>query len=101
MVTGGETQTVEFKIKPPRPKEVAERICGMAAGTGPGTTGALNHRQLVGLQIVQQRGSISSGEYQADTGAHERTARRDLGNMANRGILTTRGKTKSLRYFLP
>lgn len=31
-------------------------------GVGPGTTGALNTRQLIALQIVQQRGSISSGD---------------------------------------
>lgn len=70
-------------------------------GTGPGTTGTLNSRQLIGLQIVQQKGSISSGEYCAATGASERTARRDLMGMVNRGILATRGKTKSLRYYLP
>ena len=40
----------------------------MGEGAGPGTTGALNPRQLIGLQIVQQRGSISSGEYQAAHG---------------------------------
>jgi ATP-dependent DNA helicase RecG len=70
-------------------------------GSGPGTTGALSSRQLVGLQIVQQRGSISSGEYQEATGASARTALRDLTDMVSRGILTTRGKTKSLRYYLP
>lgn len=70
-------------------------------GSGPGMTGALNPRQLIGLQIVQQRGSIASGEYQTATGASERTARRDLSDMVERDILTTRGKTKSLRYYLP
>ncbi len=30
MLAGGESGTVEFKIKAPRPSELAERICGMA-----------------------------------------------------------------------
>ena len=30
LIAGGETATVEFKIKAPRPAELAERICGMA-----------------------------------------------------------------------
>lgn len=74
---------------------------GTTGGTGPGLTGALSSRQLIGLQIVQKEGSISSGEYQVVTGASERTARRDLVDLVNRGILSTRGKTKSLRYYLP
>lgn len=30
MIAAGESATVEFKIKAPRPAELAERICGMA-----------------------------------------------------------------------
>jgi tetratricopeptide (TPR) repeat protein len=30
LIAGGESATVEFKIKAPRPTELAERICGMA-----------------------------------------------------------------------
>ena len=30
LIAGGETGTVEFKIKAPRPAELAERMCGMA-----------------------------------------------------------------------
>ncbi len=70
-------------------------------GAGPGITGTMNTRQLTGLQIVQQRGSISRGEYQEAPGASARTALRDLNDMIARGILTTRGKTKALRYYLP
>ena len=29
MLVDGETSTIEFKIKAPRPGELAERICGM------------------------------------------------------------------------
>ncbi len=34
LIKGGETLTVEFKIAPPRPVEVAERLCGMANAQG-------------------------------------------------------------------
>jgi ATP-dependent DNA helicase RecG len=34
LIKGGETLTVEFKIAPPRPIEVAERLCGMANAQG-------------------------------------------------------------------
>src|SRR5690242_12035873 len=30
LIAGGESGTVEFKIKAPRPAEIAERMCGMA-----------------------------------------------------------------------
>ena len=53
LIAGGETSTVEFKIKAPRPAELAERICGMAntrlGGViifGVADTG----RQIVGLK---------------------------------------------------
>lgn len=35
LIAGGETGTVEFKIKAPRPAELAERICGMAGRAQP------------------------------------------------------------------
>jgi ATP-dependent DNA helicase RecG len=34
LIAGGETTTLEFKIAPPRPSEMAERVCGMANGVG-------------------------------------------------------------------
>lgn len=34
LIQGGETPTVEFKIAPPRPSELAERICGFANALG-------------------------------------------------------------------
>ena len=63
----------------------------------------LNPRQVIGLQIVQQVGSISSSEYRAATGATESTALRDLQNLVDRGVLVTRGKKRGrgLRYYLP
>lgn len=61
----------------------------------------LNERQLIGLQIVHEKGSINSGEYCAATGASERTALRDLSELVEKGILVTRGKKRWLRYYLP
>jgi ATP-dependent DNA helicase RecG len=34
MIAGGETSRVEFKIAPPRPVEIAQRLCGFANGAG-------------------------------------------------------------------
>lgn len=34
LIEGGETTNLELKIAPPRPSELAERLCGMANGSG-------------------------------------------------------------------
>jgi len=62
---------------------------------------ALNPRQVVGVEMIQKSGSISSTEYAAATGISESTALRDLRELVDRGVLITRGKKKSLRYYLP
>lgn len=70
--------------------------------TGTGLeSSALNVRQLLGLRLVQQHGSITSREYCDATGISERTALRELRDMVDRGILIVRGKTRSARYYLP
>jgi ATP-dependent DNA helicase RecG len=61
----------------------------------------LNERQQIALRIIREKGSISTGEYGAATGASERTALRELREMVDRGIIVSRGKTRGLRYFLP
>jgi ATP-dependent DNA helicase RecG len=61
----------------------------------------LNERQQIALRIIREKGSISTGEYSAATGASERTALRELREMVDRGIIVSRGKTRGLRYFLP
>jgi ATP-dependent DNA helicase RecG len=71
---------------------------GVAATT---ETGGLNERQQIGLQIVREQGSISTGEYCAATGAAERTGLRDLQDLVAKGLLTARGKTRGQRYYLP
>ena len=61
----------------------------------------LNPRQRIGLQLVREKGSISTPEYCAATGAPERTGLRDLQNLVAKGLLVPRGKKKGQRYFLP
>jgi predicted HTH transcriptional regulator len=34
VIAHGETTTVELKVAPPRPAELAERLCGMANAQG-------------------------------------------------------------------
>jgi len=63
-------------------------------------TTELNMRQQIGLRIGREKGSISTGEYRAATGAPERTALRELRELVDRGIIASRGKTRGLRYFL-
>ena len=65
------------------------------------THSPLNARQVRGLQIVQEVGSISNSEYSAATGVAERTALNDLKAMVGRGILIRRGDKRGARYFLP
>ena len=46
----GETNTVELKASTPRPKELAERLCGMAnAQGGMIIIGVTDHRKIVGV----------------------------------------------------
>jgi ATP-dependent DNA helicase RecG len=46
----GETNTVELKASTPRPKELAERLCGMAnAQGGMIIVGVTDHRKIVGI----------------------------------------------------
>jgi ATP-dependent DNA helicase RecG len=61
----------------------------------------LSERQQLGLQIVRERGSISTGEYCAATGVAESTGLRDLQELVIKGLLVARGKKRGSRYFLP
>jgi ATP-dependent DNA helicase RecG len=61
----------------------------------------LNERQKIGLRVVRERGSISTGEYCAATGVAERTGLRDLQDLVTKGLLVARGKKRGQRYFLP
>ncbi len=62
---------------------------------------ALNARQLLGLRLIQERGSITTREYVDATRTSERTALRELRDMVERCIIVVRGRTRSARYFLP
>jgi predicted HTH transcriptional regulator len=61
----------------------------------------LNPRQVIGLKIARERGSISTPEYCAATGATDRMGLRDLQDLAAKGLLNAHGKKKGLRFFLP
>lgn len=61
----------------------------------------LTDRQLQGLQMVREVGSISTSEYMRATGASERTAYRELQEMVQKGVLSNRGNRRTSRYYLP
>jgi predicted HTH transcriptional regulator len=50
----------------------------------------LNPRQVIGMQIVRERGSISTPEYCAATGATDRMGLRDLQDLVAKGLLERR-----------
>lgn len=57
LITSGESGTVEFKIKAPRPAELAERMCGMANTCSGGVIifgVADTDQQIVGLKDPNQ-----------------------------------------------
>lgn len=60
-----------------------------------------NARQVLGLRMIQEHGSITSRQYVEATGTSERTALRELQEMVKRGVIVVRGRTRSARYFLP
>jgi ATP-dependent DNA helicase RecG len=62
--------------------------------------GELNSRQVIGMQLARERGSISTPEYCAATGASARMGLRDLQELVAKGLLITRGKKKGMRFFL-
>lgn len=64
------------------------------------TNGPFNPRQVLGLPLIQQRGSITSSDYVEATGASESTALRELREIVERGAIVVRGKTCGARYFI-
>jgi ATP-dependent DNA helicase RecG len=60
----------------------------------------LSARQLIGMKIVRERGSISTPEYCAANGATDRIELRDLQDLAAKSLLVSRGKKKGMRFFL-
>jgi Fic family protein len=57
-----------------------------------------NPRQILGLDLFRQKGSITSSEYMEATGASESTALRELRDMVTRGAIVAHGKTRGVRY---
>jgi ATP-dependent DNA helicase RecG len=60
----------------------------------------LNERQLLAMSHVRTHGSIRLKEHRALTGAPERTAARDLRELAERGLLNKEGAGAATRYVL-
>ena len=59
----------------------------------------LNERQVKAVLHVKQHGSIGNKEYQELTGARERTATLELGDLVEKGVLERIGTTgRGTRY---
>lgn len=63
--------------------------------------GPFNPRQILGLRLIQEKGSISSRDYMEATGVSESTALRELREMVARRAIVVRGKTRGARYYIP
>jgi ATP-dependent DNA helicase RecG len=97
------TATRQLDLPPPEFLEQHEVVVIFRNGIAPQmeVPTPLNPRQLIGLRLIHERGSISSPEYAEATGAAARTALYDLREMVDKGILTSRGKKRGVRYYLP
>lgn len=58
-----------------------------------------NSRQQAALQHVAAHGSLTPVDYQKLTGVSDRSARRDLKQLVNAGLLKREGTREGLRYF--
>ncbi|HZT98108.1 MAG TPA: helix-turn-helix domain-containing protein [Ktedonobacteraceae bacterium] len=59
------------------------------------------HRKILAMRYVQERGSITNREYRELTGVSENTALRDLEELVEKGVLKITGKTRGRQYRLP
>jgi ATP-dependent DNA helicase RecG len=90
----------EMRLPDPEFTEHFDFVVTFRNGTTAEATNDLSDRQRMGLQIVRDKGSISTSEYCAATGAAERTGYRELQDMVQRGVLIVRGKRRGVRYYL-
>jgi Fic family protein len=65
------------------------------------TASPVNARQLLGLRMIQERGSLTSREYVEATGVSERTALRELRDMVERGVIVVRVAHGAHATFFP
>jgi len=61
----------------------------------------LSERQIRAVIWAKGKGSITNREYRQLTGLSDEGARRDLNEIAGKGILRAEGKGRSVRYILP
>jgi ATP-dependent DNA helicase RecG len=90
----------EMKLPDPEFSEHFDFMVVFRNGGVTEETSELNSRQQIGLQIVREKGNISTSEYVAATNAPARTAYRDLQDLVERGLLVVRGKRRGARYYL-
>jgi len=60
----------------------------------------LNERQLSGMKYVNQKGHISTSEYQRINGVSRATSKRDLAELVNRNLLVSAGSGRASKYIL-
>lgn len=61
----------------------------------------LNERQVKAVLYLKERGSVTNREYRDLTGVLDETARLDLQQIAQQGILLVQGRGRNTRYLLP
>src|SRR5205823_6482092 len=82
------------EMRLPDPNFVEQHEFIVIFRTDPATTAApapavaidLSLRQLLGLQIIQEKGSLTTKEYMEANGTPARTAYRDLQDMVQKGV---------------
>jgi len=60
----------------------------------------LNERQLQAIAYLKSKGVITNADYQKVAGCSQRTATRDLNELAQKGVIAPEGKGRGARYRL-
>jgi len=60
----------------------------------------LNQRQRKAVEYIREKGSITNRAYRELTGLGREYARKELNDMAAKGILVKKGKGRSVHYIL-
>ena len=61
---------------------------------------ALSPRQLIGLQLIQKWGSLTSSEYCKANGASKRIALRELRDLVEQKMIVVRRRTRRICYYI-
>ena len=60
----------------------------------------LNDRQIAAVHYLRLNGAIATSEYEVMSGASKATAKRDLGDLVEKGFVLREGKGTSVNYRL-